>query len=81
MRRISALAINAPKINVSMLNEIVKWDAHQGADHDVRRVANLCRRAADIGTQNLGDQVCISLNFQLVINQQRLRHHQQHEGV
>jgi hypothetical protein len=26
MRRISALAINAPKINVSRLNEIVKWD-------------------------------------------------------
>jgi hypothetical protein len=26
MRRISALAINLPKINVSMLNEIVKWD-------------------------------------------------------
>ncbi len=63
-----------------MIGEIVEGQAGGGTDHDVGRVADQGRRAADVGGEDHREQIGIRLDLEFLGDQQGDRHDQQHGG-
>ena len=65
---------------VRFVDEVVEGEADLRADQDVGRIADQGGGAADIGGEDLGEQVRIGRHFQRVADRERHRNDQQHRG-